>query len=57
VLIAWHGGRNDSRLAQRMALSQRIWSRIEQELGELFSGTTRHELDFLTAFTATRPPV
>jgi ubiquinone/menaquinone biosynthesis C-methylase UbiE len=56
VLIAWHGGRNDSRLAQRMALSQRVWSRIEQELGELFTGTTRHELDFLTAFTATRPP-
>jgi SAM-dependent methyltransferase len=25
VLIAWHGGRNDSRLAQRMALSQGVW--------------------------------
>ena len=36
------------------ALKYRTLSRIEQELGELFTGTERHELDNLTAFTATR---
>ena len=54
VLIAWPGGRNTTRMVQLMALPDRTLSRIEQELGELFTGTARHELDFLTAFTATR---
>lgn len=47
-LATWVGGR------MMLALSDRTLSRIEQELGELFTDTARHELDFLTAFTATR---
>jgi len=54
VLIAWPGGRNATFMVQRIALPDRTLSRIEQELGELFTGVARHELDFLTAFTATR---
>ena len=37
-----------------VSLPDRTLSRIEQELGELFTGTARHELENLTAFTATR---
>lgn len=54
VLIAWPGGRNTTRMVQLMALPYRTLSRIEQELGELFTGVERHELENLTAFTATR---
>jgi SAM-dependent methyltransferase len=54
VLIAWHGGRRPSRIVRRLALPADKLSRIEQELRGLFPGTARHELDELTAFTATR---
>jgi hypothetical protein len=54
VLIAWHGGRNPSRIARRLALLPDQLNRIEHELGGPFTGTTRHELDGLTVFTATR---
>ncbi|HEV8219372.1 MAG TPA: hypothetical protein VGQ05_03800 [Streptosporangiaceae bacterium] len=54
MLIAWPGGRNTTPMVQRIALPYRTLSRIEQELSELFTGTARHELENLTAFTATR---
>jgi SAM-dependent methyltransferase len=54
VLIAWHGGRNPSRIARRLALPADQLNRIEHELGGLFTSTTRHELHGLTAFTAAR---
>jgi SAM-dependent methyltransferase len=56
VLIAWHGGQRPSLIARRLALPEDVLCRIEQETGVLFTGTTRHELAALTAFTATRPP-
>jgi ubiquinone/menaquinone biosynthesis C-methylase UbiE len=55
VLIAWPGGHAASGMLRRIALPERTLSRLEQELGELFSGTERHELENMTAFTATRP--
>ena len=41
-------------MVQLMALPYGTLSRIELELGELFTGTERYELENLTAFTATR---
>ena len=54
VLIAWHGGRHPSRIASRLTLPEDQLSRIGRELDGLFTATTRHELDDLTVFTATR---
>jgi hypothetical protein len=54
VLIAWPGGGNTTPMVRRIALPYRTLSRIELELGQLFTGTERHELENLTAFTATR---
>lgn len=54
ILVAWHGGHDDSALARRFALPQAAFTRIEQEITRLFTGTQRHELEFLTAFTASR---
>jgi SAM-dependent methyltransferase len=55
VLIAWHGGHRNSRIARRLALPEGTLNRIEQEIAGIFTGTTRHELAALTAFTASRP--
>jgi SAM-dependent methyltransferase len=54
VLIAWHGGSHPSRINRRLALPPDKLRRIEQELGAVFTGVTRHELPELTVFTATR---
>ncbi len=54
VLIAWHGGARPSRLTRRLAVPESVLNRIGTEIGSLFTGTRRHELAQLTAFTATR---
>ena len=52
ALHAWHGGKYPSHIASRLALPADQLDRIGQELEGLFTATTRHELDDLTAATA-----
>lgn len=54
VLIAWHGGTRPSRIARSLALPADQATKVEEALGELFAEVTRHELDTLTVWVATR---
>jgi SAM-dependent methyltransferase len=55
AVIAWHGGRNPTRMARHLVLGEEVLARIEVALHERFDDVQRHELRLLTAFTGTRP--
>ncbi|RVX44837.1 methyltransferase family protein [Nonomuraea polychroma] len=52
AVIAWHGGRDPSRIARTLRLPEDKLARIQEGLSELFAEVKRHELKSLTAFTA-----
>ncbi|OEU92180.1 hypothetical protein DB35_05470 [Streptomyces abyssalis] len=54
MVIAWHGGASPGRIARSLRLSEEQLQRIEQGLGVLFSGVSRHELRNLVAFRVMR---
>jgi ubiquinone/menaquinone biosynthesis C-methylase UbiE len=54
VLIAWHGGRDPSRIARRLTLPADKLERIRGGLAELFGEVERRELTSLTVFRARR---
>jgi SAM-dependent methyltransferase len=52
VVVAWHGGRDPSRIARSLRLPEDKLARIQEGLSELFDEVKRHELKSLTAFAA-----
>jgi ubiquinone/menaquinone biosynthesis C-methylase UbiE len=54
VVIAWHGGRQPSRITRKLQLPEDQLARIEQVFQDRFGQVSRTQLDRLDVFTAVR---